>query len=49
MSESLEAVPFLSSFRSDVLALIVGLQRDEVETDITAEQQPDLQVFRHSR
>jgi len=38
----LEIVPFQPDLRSDVLDLIVGIQRDEFGIEITAEQQPDL-------
>jgi len=34
--------PFRPELQSDVLDLIVGIQRDEFDIDITAEQQPDL-------
>lgn len=39
---ALEIVPFRPDLRSDVLDLVVGIQRDEFGIEITAEQQPDL-------
>lgn len=42
MRPELEVIAFQPSFTGDVLALIVGIQRDEFGIDITAEQQPDL-------
>ena len=38
----LEIIPFRREFKSDVLGLVVGIQRDEFGIEITAEQQPDL-------
>lgn len=38
----MDVLPFRPSFTSDVLALIVGIQRGEFGIDITAEQQLDL-------
>lgn len=38
----MEVVPFQPSFESDVVRLIVSIQRDEFGIEITAEQQPDL-------
>lgn len=39
----MEVIPFEPRFRSDVLDLILGIQRNEFAIDITAEGQPDLQ------
>lgn len=39
----MEVIPFEPRFRSDVLDLVLGIQRDEFAIDITAEHQPDLQ------
>lgn len=39
---SVDVVPFQPGFESDVLELIVSIQRGEFAIDITAEQQPDL-------
>lgn len=39
---TLEIIPFQREFENAVLALIVGIQRDEFAIDITADQQPDL-------
>jgi N-acetylglutamate synthase-like GNAT family acetyltransferase len=38
----MDVTPFQPSFESDVLRLIVSIQRDEFGIGITAEQQPDL-------
>jgi N-acetylglutamate synthase-like GNAT family acetyltransferase len=38
----LDIIPFRPRFQSNVLELIVGIQRGEFAIDITAEQQPDL-------
>jgi GNAT superfamily N-acetyltransferase len=38
----MEVTTFRPGFSSDVLELIVGIQRDEFSIDITAAQQPDL-------
>lgn len=38
----MEVVPFRPSFESDVVRLIVAIQRDEFGIEITIEQQPDL-------
>jgi N-acetylglutamate synthase-like GNAT family acetyltransferase len=42
----LEIIPFRPGFESDVLELIVSIQRGEFAIDITAEQQPDLHDIR---
>ncbi|MFI5215708.1 MAG: GNAT family N-acetyltransferase [Candidatus Limnocylindria bacterium] len=39
----MEVIPFEPRFRSDVLELILGIQRDEFAIDITEGAQPDLQ------
>jgi N-acetylglutamate synthase-like GNAT family acetyltransferase len=38
----MEIIPYQPSFKSDVLGLIVSIQRDEFAIEITAAQQPDL-------
>lgn len=38
----MDVIPFQPSFQDDVSRLIVAIQRDEFEIEITAEQQPDL-------
>jgi N-acetylglutamate synthase-like GNAT family acetyltransferase len=40
-----EIIPFRSEFQSEVLELILGIQRGEYSIDITAEQQPDLRTI----
>jgi N-acetylglutamate synthase-like GNAT family acetyltransferase len=41
----LEIVPFRAEFESQVVDLIVGIQRNEFGIPITAEQQPDLRCI----
>lgn len=38
----MEVVPFRAEFEGGVLELIIGIQRNEFDIPITAEQQPDL-------
>lgn len=38
----MEIIPFRRELTSEVIAVIVGVQRDEFAIDITADQQPDL-------
>jgi len=42
----MKIVPFSPGFETEVVNLIVGIQRDEFELDIDADRQPDLRSIR---